>query len=205
MPPLTPANEAIRARNVTASEVAALLDCGHPYTTPAAIYDRLTIGAALTPNQAMRIGSALEGAVLRFAEDELGIKARANSRTYVHKRVRLAATPDAFLLTPMPWELVPSRALIEIKMSGRVEQWRDVPPHVDAQARAQMAVMDRDVVFIVVVAAMRLLTFEVHRDAQKEALLLDRVHTFWEDHIEAGIRPETEAAVPAMTFSFDAA
>lgn len=205
MPPLTPANELVRSQNVTASEVAALLDCGHPYTTPTAIYDRLTLGSHVESNQAMRMGSALEGAVLRFAETELGIRARANSRTYVHKRLRLAATPDAFLLTPMPWELVPSRALIEIKMSGRVEQWRDVPPHVEAQARAQLAVMDRDVVYIVVAAAMRLLTFEVHRDAQKEALLLDRVEAFWHDHMYAGSRPDPAAAVPAMTFSFDAA
>lgn len=204
MPPLTPANELIRSQNVTASEVAALLPCGHPYATPESIYDRLTIGAPVTASQAMRIGSFMESAVLRFAEEEIGFRARANRRTLVHPLVRLAATPDAFLLTQMPWALVPERALIEIKMSGRAELWREVPDYIEWQARAQLAVTGRDVVYIVVLAAMRLLSFEVHRNAEKEAELLDAVQDFWTDHIVARERPAPAAPVPAMTFSFEA-
>lgn len=204
MPPLTEANALIRSQNVTASEVAALLPCGHPYTTPTAIYDRLTIGAPDISSQAMRIGSHMESAILRFAEIEFGFRARANTRSYVHPRVRLSATPDAFALTPMPWALVPERALIEIKMSGRAEQWREVPEHIAWQARAQLAVTGRDVVYVVVLAAMRLLSFAIYREADKETELLDAVQDFWTDHIVALERPEPAAPVPAMTFSFEA-
>jgi hypothetical protein len=204
MPPLTPANAAVRSQNVTASEVAALLPCGHPYATPQSIYDRLTNpDAGGTSSQAMRIGSHMEGAILRFAEAELGFRARANTRTFVHPKVRLAATPDAFALGRMPWEFAPERALIEIKMSGRPELWREVPDYIEWQCRAQMAVMDRDCVYIVVLAAMRLLTFPVYRDSEKEAELLAAVQRFWTHNIVAGVRPAA-AVPPSMPISFDA-
>jgi hypothetical protein len=209
IPPLTSANLAIRAVNVTASEVAALMPGGHPYATPESIFDRLMApaAAALDPHegsQAMRIGSHMEVAILRFAEMELGFRARANTRTYAHPRVRLAATPDAFPTTRMPWEIAPERAIIEIKMSGRPELWQDVPSYIEWQCRAQLACTDLDVVYIVVLAAMRLLTLPVHREPDKETELLERVATFWRDHIAAGVRPEPTVSAPANPFSFDA-
>lgn len=205
MPPLTEANALIRAANVTASEVAGLMRDGHPYATPESIYDRLTNPElARKESQAMRLGSWMESAILRFAEAEFGFRARANSRSFVHPAVRLAATPDAFALTKMPWAMTPERAIVEVKMSGRAELWADVPSYIDWQCRAQLACTGRDVVYIVVLAAMRLLAFPVYRDLDKEAEMLDRVQRFWTDHIVAGVRPEPAPIVPAMTFSFDA-
>lgn len=204
MPPLTPENLRLRSENVTASEVAALMPSGHPYATPEGIYDRLTIGAPDISSQAMRIGSHMENAVLRFAESEFGFRARANSRTFVHPSVRLAATPDAFALTSLPWELVPERALIEVKMSGRAELWREMPDYIDWQCRAQLAVTRRDVVYVVVLAAMRLLWFAVYREPDKETELLAAVQRFWTDHIVAGVRPEPTVSAPANPFSFEA-
>lgn len=209
MPPLTARNLAIRAVNVTASEVAALMPEGHPYATPEAIYDRLMqpAAAALDRNegsQAMRIGSFMEDAILRFAETELGFKARSNTKTFAHPTVRLAATPDAFPVGKMPWEFAPERAIIEVKMSGRAELWQEVPPYIDWQCRAQLACTDLDVVYIVVLAAMRLLTFPVYRDLDKEAQLLEAVDAFWRDHIVARVRPEPAAPDIATPFSFEA-
>lgn len=208
MPPLTQANQVIRSATVTASEVAALMPCGHPYTTPEAIYDRLVTPSIVPDNgsQAMRIGSAMEAAILRFAETEVGFRAKANARTFVHPRVRLAATPDAFLVGRWPMAFTEERALVEIKMSGRAEMWRDgVPPHIDWQCRAQMAVMDRDTVYIVVLAAMRLLTLPVYRDAGMEDQLLECVDAFWRDHIAARVRPEPAVPASPGPISFDAA
>lgn len=207
MPPLTEANALIRAANVTASEVAALLPTGHPYATPQSIYDRLvTPGVAPDKgSQAMRIGSAMEATILRFAEAEMGFKARANSRSFVHPQVRLAATPDAFVIGRMPWTIGPERAIVEIKMSGRAELWREIPDYIEWQCRAQLACTGRDVVYIVVLAAMRLLSFPVYREPNKEAELVAAVDAFWRDHIVARVRPEP--AVPVFTgpISFDAA
>jgi hypothetical protein len=153
----------------------------------------------------MRAGSFMEATVLRFAEQELGFKARANSRTYVHPDVRLCATPDAYLVGRWPNAIVAENGLVEVKMSGRPELWREVPPYVMWQARAQMAVMDRDVVYIVVLAAMRLLSFAVDREAGTEAALLAAVQRFWTDHIDARVRPLPADLAPISPFSFDAA
>jgi hypothetical protein len=205
MPPLTPANVQVRAQNVTASECAALMEGGHPYATPEAIYDRLMDPMLdVRSSQAMRIGSHMESAILRFAESEWGFKARANSRTFVHSRVRLCATPDAFPRTRMPWEFAPARAIIEVKMSGRSELWREVPSYIEWQCRAQMACTNRDVVYIVVLAAMQLLSFPVFREPDKEAELLAAVDAFWHDHIAARVRPEPTVSAPSSPFSFDA-
>jgi hypothetical protein len=204
MPPLTPENARIRSQNVTASEVAALLPGGHPYATAESIYDRLTNpDNADKSSMAMRIGSHMEPAILRFAEAELGFRARANARTFVHRRARLCATPDAFAVGRVPWAMTPERALIEVKMSGRPELWREVPHYIEWQCRAQLACTRRDVVYIVVLAAMRLLSFPVYREPDKEAELLAAVDAFWRDHIVARVRPEPAAPASAV-FSFDA-
>jgi predicted phage-related endonuclease len=202
---LTAANDEIRARNVTASEVAALLPGGHPYTDPQTIYDRLTgAGADRGGSEAMEMGSFFEASILRFAERRDGFRARLNARTIEHATVRLCATPDAWLLTRHPTAMVPERALIELKMSGRIELWRDLPSHVEHQARAQLACTGRDVVYVYVLVGMSLRVFSVYREADKETALLAAVQRFWADHIVAGVRPGPADPVPPMIFSFEA-
>lgn len=192
MPPLTLANEDIRSQNVTASEVGALLD-PHPYTTPEQIWDRLCSPFALERPQteAMETGSFMEHAILRLAEKRLRLKARSNSRTFVHKTVRLCATPDAFVLGQPP-------GLIELKLSGRPEMWRSVPPHVEWQVRAQMACTGRETAAVCVLVGVGLRTFLLERDRTEEDRLLVAVQGFWTNHILTGIRPEPAAPAPVL-------
>jgi predicted phage-related endonuclease len=205
MPALTPENELIRARNISASEVAALV-AEHPYTSPAAIYDRL-VGGGGEPrktSEAMSLGSFFEERILRYAEQRDGFRARLNRRTFEHPEVRLCATPDAFVVAPRPGLFVPERALVEIKMSGRGDQWLEPLPYVDWQCRAQMACTGRDTVYVYVLAGMRLLTFQLYRDPDKEDRMLDAVQSFWTNHVVARVRPEPTVSAPVMPFSFDA-
>lgn len=183
MPPLTAQNALIRSQNVTASEVGALLD-PHPYTTPEGIWDRLHgIDAERVSSEAMETGSWMESAILRLAEHRLLIKARANSRTYTHKQVRLCATPDAFVLGQPP-------GLLEIKLSGRPEMWRSLPIHIEWQVRAQMACANRSTAAVCVLVGAGLRTFLLEREAEKEERLLAAVQAFWTDHVLAGVRPQ---------------
>lgn len=190
VPRLTAANHEIRDRNVSASEVGALLD-GHPYTTPEAIWDRLCAPETVVrrESEAMDLGSFMESAILRFAERRDGFRARLNAATLEHSKVRLCATPDGYVRGQMPFALVPERALVEIKMSGRPELWRTVPPYVEAQARAQLAVTGRDVVYIYVLVGMQLVRHAVWRDRTEEARLLEAVNRFWIENVVAGVRP----------------
>lgn len=193
---LTAANDKIRSENVTASEVGALLG-EHPYMTPEKIYDRLT-GATSPepPNEFMDTDSHMEAAILRLAEKRLGIRARQNSRTYVHPKVRLCATPDALVLTATDdryertfvVEAVPG--LVEVKLSGRQDLWRSVPEHVEWQVRAQMACTGRRTAAIAVLVGAGLRTFILEHDPWQEERLLTAVDDFWTQHIVPGVRPE---------------
>lgn len=184
---LTAANDEIRAQNVSASEVGALLG-EHPYATPEGIWDRLCSPFALERPQteAMDTGSFMEAAILRLAEKRLGLRARQNSRTFVSKQVRLCATPDAFVLGQPP-------GLIEIKLSGRPELWRSIPQYVEAQVRAQMHCTNRETAAVCVLVGSGLRTFLLERDRAEEDRMLAAVDAFWRDHIVTGIRPEPAA------------
>ena len=194
MPSLTAANHLVRNVNVTASEVAALMG-DHPYANAGDVYDRLTgVAAPIVQNEAMHIGSYFESTILRFAEQRDHFRARLNARTFQHKSVRLAATPDAYLLASQG-ALVHEPALIEVKMSGK--QWNgDCPVHVEWQCRAQLAVTGYQAVVVYALAGMRLSRFYIGRDLGIEAVLLDTVAAFWRDHIDTGIRPVP--AAPAV-------
>lgn len=186
MPGLTPANDAIRLENVTASEVGALLDT-HPYMTPEAIWDRLCNPFALerTSNEAMETGSWMEPAIAGLAARRLGITIRANRKSYVHPKVRLAATPDYLVVAQPP-------GLLEIKMSGRPEMWPlrgPLPPHVEWQVRAQMACARRYTAAVAVLVGVGLRTFLVERDREQEDRMLAAVDRFWREHVVTGIRP----------------
>lgn len=196
---LTAANEAIRAENVTASEVGALLG-PHPYTTPELIWDRLCSPFALerVQTEAMENGSFMEAAILRLAEKRLNLRARQNSRTYVHKTVRLCATPDAFVLGQPP-------GLIEIKLSGRPEIWPrggPIPEHYEWQVRAQLACSGRYTAAVCVFLGAGLRTYLIERDPAEEDRMLAAVDAFWRNHVVTGIRPDP--AAPVLTFSFEA-
>jgi len=99
VPALTADNDLVRARNVTASEVGALLG-PHPYTNPTKIYDRLMTPAMDTHRQseAMAIGVFLEPYVARYASRTLGLKLRAATKSIEYKGpVNLCATPDYYV------------------------------------------------------------------------------------------------------------
>lgn len=200
MPPLTPRNDEIRKFNVTASEVGALLE-DHPYTSPELIWDRLCSPFALEErsSEAMETGSFMEPAIAALAALRLELRIRANTKTYMHPRVHLCATPDYLVLGQPP-------GLLEIKMSGRVEMWPyrgPIPGHVEWQVRAQLACTRRYTAAVCVLVGVGLRTFLVEREPDKEAEMLAAVDRFWNDHVMTGIRPAPRPEV-MQTFSFEA-
>jgi len=188
MPALTPANDLIRERNVTASEVGALLGY-HPYTNPTKIYDRLMAPSMDTHQQseAMAIGVFLEPYVARYAARRLGLRLRAATRSVEYKGkppVNLCATPDYLVLgKPM---------LVEIKVSSIMYGWSedDLHPHYEWQARAQLACTNRDICIVCALVGSTFYQVPVVRDLQKERMMLDAVDAFWYNHVMPGNRPE---------------
>jgi predicted phage-related endonuclease len=187
MPALTQANDLVRARNVTASECGALMD-KHPYTTPTSIYDRLNapggIGA-IEQTEAMRLGMFFEPSIAKYAAQKLNLRLRANSRTIEHSKYSLCATPDYFVLG--------HRMLVEVKLSSKLYVWTDetLQPYIEWQARAQMAVTNRDATIIAALVGSQFHLVTVVRDIDKEKALLQKVDTFWQENVMAGVRPMT--------------
>jgi len=200
VPALTEANDLVRARNVTASEVGALLD-KHPYTNPTKIYDRLMTPASDLHRQteAMGIGVFMEPYVAKYAAKQLGLKLRAATRSIEYKPshgnlpTSLCATPDYYVLgKPM---------LVEIKVSSIMYGWSadDLHPHYEWQARAQMACTNRDVCIVCALVGSTFYSIPVVRDLQKERRMLEAVDQFWYAHVMAGVRPIPEDQTAVKT------
>lgn len=194
MPPLTEASNIIRARNVTASEVGALLD-KHPYMTAGDIYDRLLDPIAWESlrdpqNEAMQLGSYMEPYIARYAAQKLGLRLRANRYTREHSKHPLCATADYLVLG--------HSMLVECKLSSIMYGWSDekLAPHVEWQARAQMAVWDRDTCIIAALVGSKFFTIAVIRDKQKERRMLLAVDSLVNAVLSGGPRPaEVETKV----------
>jgi putative phage-type endonuclease len=197
MPALTAANDAIRARNVTASEVGALLG-PHPYTSALNIYMRLTGDPGWVKpmhTDAMHLGVWFERRIAQEAARRLGVRVRANMRTIEHKSHMLAATPDYLVLRPRNARIAdtfmkPLRALIECKLSAILYGWsaEKMPDHVEWQARAQLAVTNRDVCFVAVLVGSQFHLIPVVREKGPERMMIDAVDEM-ENRIVRGVPP----------------
>lgn len=180
MPALTPENDAVRARNVTASEVGALLG-PHPYTNPLRIYHRLTGDPAyIKPEhtEAMELGIFFERRIAQYAAEKYGVRIRANVRTHEMKGHMLAATPDFYVLHPRGLiAFGPPRMLIECKLSSILYGWTEdrLAPHIEWQARAQLAVTGRDVCLVAALVGSQFHLIPVARNKASEGRMLDAV------------------------------
>jgi predicted phage-related endonuclease len=188
MPPLTQESNIIRARNVTASEVGALMG-KHPYTTREDIFDRLS-NPPLWESQrdpqseAMALGTYMEPYIARYAATKLGLRLRANSRTREHPLHPLCATPDYLVLG--------HRMLVECKLSSVMYGWSEdtLAPHIEWQARAQLAVTDREVCIVAALVGSRFYSVQVVRDMEKERAMLREVDRIVNLVLSGGPRPE---------------
>lgn len=186
MPALTPANDLVRARNVTASEVYALLG-HHPYTNPTKIWDRLMTPAMDThiQSEAMSIGVFMEPYVAKYAAKKLGLRVRAATRSIEYPGpVSLCATPDYYVLK--------QKMLLEVKVSSIMYGWNedDLHPHYEYQARAQLACTNRDVCIVCALVGSTFYHIPVVRDLQKEEVMLAAVDKFWYQYVMPGLRPD---------------
>jgi len=191
MPALTPANDEIRSRNVSASECYALLG-KHPYATKQGIFDRLVAPWAYghpEQTEAMQLGVFMEPHIARYAAQKFGLKLRPNKQTREHSSVNLCATPDYIVLN--------TKMLLEVKLSGIMYGWTedDLHPWYEYQARAQMACTDRDVVLVAALVGARFFCIPVVRDIDKERRLLEAVDEFFHEHVLTGIRPLDDASM----------
>lgn len=182
---LTQRQRAARRDRVGASEVAALLDppC-HPFTTPAAIYERIVEGAETEVNQAMLDGQLAESHALAMARRKWRLRARACVHAYTHPTLPVTASPDALLLD--------GEGLVEIKTTAAL--WQLQPPaSVVAQVQCQLWLTHRSYAQVVVWNG-RLRMYTLERDADAIASIEAGVEHFWASHLRPRIPPPGPAS-----------
>jgi hypothetical protein len=178
---LTAAQAQARATRVGASEVAALVG-EHPYLTPLEVYQRLVEGHQVEVNQAMRVGSLLEGPVLMLARRLEGLRSLACTRAYVHPSLPLSASPDAYAF---PHRGHP-KGLVEVKVTYA---WAELPAYVYWQAQTQLLLTHRPVCWVVALTGSRLTTVLVEADPADQDRIEAAVEAFERDHLVPRIPP----------------
>jgi predicted phage-related endonuclease len=149
------------------------------------------------PTEAMRTGNRLEGPLIDFACEELGVQAIRNQfrvETY-HGKV-LAANIDGLVKG--------RREAIECKYVGPqgAADWGEpgtdeVPAHVIAQCQHQAHVADLDCVWVAAAIASYTLEWRLYRVPRHDPLItamVERLRAFWANHILPRIPPTDEPA-----------
>lgn len=166
-----------RARDLTASRIAALFDA-HPFLTRDALADQLRHGAPRIDNVYMRAGRILEpGIAVAISEERPAWRLTKAIEYWRLPDLRLGATPDY---------LLDDDGLIEAKTVSPDQwaRWGARPPLAYfLQAAVQMIVIGRTrgvlAVMLRSLPDLPLHFFDVPRSAEAEEIILDAVHAWW--------------------------
>jgi len=177
-------NNPKRLRNITASEMSALLGV-NPYSSPAKVLEN-KLNPKKFENISMRIGNLMEQAVLKAFDLDLGMGGVEpwSQGTVVSKDDRIAATPDGIIINKH------YRAMVEAKTtrSQYFEKWYSaVPKYYHLQVLVQMMVTGSDKGYIGVlevgdpdICEWRFCAWEIFKNEEIEALMKQEVKRFWE-------------------------
>lgn len=186
---------AARRSGIGASDAAAI--CGlDPFRSPTAVWlDKVGLGDDVE-NDAMRWGRRLEAAVAdEFAEEHPELVVEAPSAIYQHaERDWMLANPDRLCYpAESPDVLV---AALEIKTAGQyvAQRWEHgVPDNYAVQVQHQLEVLDLDAAFVAVLIGGRdYRTFEIKRDPEAIAAIVDIEAEFWDRYVLAGSPPPVD-------------
>ena len=197
---------ALRAQDITSTQVAALFDC-NPYLTHFELWHQKRDGIVETVEQTDRMawGNRLERTIAEGFAEEHGL--HRPRKLAIYSRIegeRIGASFDYVADAPVGlpqmsktpelpvWDS--PRVLIECKnVDGYefAEKWTETeaPPHIELQVATQMLVSGIGRAFIVaLVGGNRLAVYERELEAVVAAKIIDKVRAFWRS-IEAGTPP----------------
>lgn len=196
---LTDRQRALRRNHLGASDAPAIIcdeNCKplSPFRTPADVYCEKVYELDDATTEPMRTGHRLEGPLIQFAAEELGVEAtRANRFRVVRDNHGICAcTVDAWV--------VGKPQAIEAKYVGPlfVRDWGEpgtdqVPDYVLAQVLHQMYVAELDRVWVAAAIAdfeLRWCLYDVPRNDELIGLMVEQELAFWIQHVAPGIPPD---------------
>lgn len=183
-----------REKGIGSSEVATILG-KNPFETPYQLWLRKTGQApAKEPNEAMRAGTILEGAVARYYEEETGrkvIKASAGDWLAVDTtRPFLRVSPDrTYWLEGKHTR--DNKGILECKTTQLDVADGEIPEHWFCQLTYQLGVMGyRQGSLAWLTRGRKFGTCDIMFDADVYRYMVERIEKFWVDCVLGGQEPD---------------
>ena len=184
-----------RLKHIGASEVSALFGLS-PWRTAYDVYLEKTgkLESSDEMNEAMALGHAMEGHLLRWAAQSEGVKIVRN-QFRVHAGGVLSATHDALARDGQPIGFEAKTAGVLRGYADR-EEWGEegtdhIPEGYLLQCMAQIAVSGLDMVIMPALLGGRgRALYRVMPNKDLIDAIVERVGTFWEKHVLADTPPE---------------
>ena len=196
--PLTPAWISTRARGISGTDVAAILEV-HPWKTQIEVWERIRSNSTFEPREqteAMYWGNVLEGVVLREWELRSGRKSYTAPGLVADDELEwLLGTPDAFVMPERG-----SEAEFEVYEGKTGSAWKasdwdegmPVPYALQLQTYLMITGAPRGH-YAVLLGGQQFRFGEVEADLELHALLRKRLKDWWNDHIVQGVMPQPTA------------
>lgn len=188
-----------RRAGIGASDVAGILGIS-PWESPYSVWANkvgLVPGKDIT--EAMELGLAMEGTIARLFHQRTGLYVASEQAMCEHPDKPWArASLDGRVYETPNWERGGELGNLESKTtSDSPAKWeQEIPAYYAAQVQWQMWVTGATHTWVACMHASFGLAFrvyEVERDEADIAFIVPRVEAFWNDHVQAGVPPETDA------------
>jgi putative phage-type endonuclease len=188
--PITREQREQRRHHIGASDTPAILGISPWATKPDIYWSKVGPLPDDEPTVAMQTGNRLEGPLIEFAAERLGVKAERDI-SLIHPGGIFAANLDA--------RIIGNGSAIEAKYVGpaNADAWgpdgsEEIPDYVYAQVQHQAYVADLSTVYVAAFvsgfrADWRL--FPIPRDEKAINVIVERGMAFWNDHVLPQIPP----------------
>lgn len=177
----------LRKNGIGGSDASAILGL-NPYATPLSVYrDKIGEGKEKDDNEAMRQGRDLEGYVAqRFAEDT-GKRVRKCNRILRHPEY-------PWMLANIDRDIVKEDAGLECKTTSPYSKFNfeegEINPHYYWQSMHYMAVTGAEKWYVaIMVLGKAFHIFEIERNEDEIARLIEAEREFWEEHVIPRVPP----------------
>ena len=176
-----------RRNGIGGSDASAILGL-NPYSSPLRVYtDKIGKAEEKESNEAMRQGVDLEQYVADRFSEETGKRVKKCNKILQHKDL-------PWMLANIDRQIVGENAGLECKTTSAYSKFKfdegEINPHYYWQSMHYMAVTGADKWYVaILVLGKSFHVFEIARDDEAIATLIDAEKIFWDEHVMVKVPP----------------
>jgi len=173
-----------RKSHITGTDLAAIMG-ESPFMTPFSVWVSKTEGLKVEQNNAMRMGTILEPAILDVWESERNTKlTRPGKLNFADNGKILGASLDGY-----------ADAIVVDAKNLRKDPGEKIPTHYYLQLLAQMHGTDKELGELAcLIGGQEFKTYEVQRDKSLENSVIEFCERWWDEHIVKGVQPQIDGS-----------